>query len=363
MSPRLPAGGFAKDIIEWQRRHGRRNFPWQSDPTPYRVWVSEVMLQQTRASVAELYYQRFIDRFPDVDSLAAAGTDDVLALWSGLGYYARARSLHACARIVADEMEGAFPDTLDGLVSLPGIGRSTAGAILSLAFGKPHAVLDGNVARVLARIYAVEEPLRASAARNRMWELAESLLPRRNAAEYAQGMMDLGALICRARKPLCGKCPARRRCTAYEMGAVDRIPVKSRGLKKKEATFLFALILCKRHVLLVRRPEDSFWGGLLAPPIFDTARECRGFADRFRGQPPFRSVEPFTAVFSHMRIRFRPCLAETDRRLRMKGAKWTSLDSLDKTSLPSPVRRMLQAMAKANPGEPGSTQTGKRSHG
>ena len=230
----LPAG-FAARVIRWQHTHGRHGLPWQTND-PYRVWLSEVMLQQTQVATVLAYYPRFIDRFPDVRALAAAQLDDVLALWSGLGYYSRARNLHRCAQEVVAMHGGEFPRSAAQLESLPGIGRSTAAAIASFCFGERVASLDGNVKRVLARVLAFGEDLAQARGTSQLWEYAQELLPKRDLATampaYTQGLMDLGATLCMSRQPQCDACPVAGSCAARAEGRQLQYPVKSRKLRR-----------------------------------------------------------------------------------------------------------------------------------
>lgn len=348
--PPIPAG-FSGRVVRWQARCGRSGLPWQAAPSPYKTWVSEVMLQQTRASTVAPYFERFVARFPDARSLAAADLDEVLALWSGLGYYARARNLHGCARELAADRSGELPRTAAELVRLPGIGESTAGAILSLGFGEPAAVLDANVARVLARVFLVEEPVGSGAGRARLWSLARRLLPgRRDAAAYSQGMMDLGALVCLPKEPRCAKCPLRSLCAARREGAAERLPVKSRLPAKKELSLSLAVILHEGHVLLSRRPLDSFWGGLWVPPAFGSDRERRRFAARFgrAGRPRGAAgqLAAFETAFTHLRIRFAPRLTRARERMGADGAAWFRLDRLKEVGMPPAVRKLLEPLAR-----------------
>ena len=211
-------------MIAWFAQHGRKDLPWQQDPTPYRVWVSEIMLQQTQVRTVIPYYQRFMQAFPDLRALAAAPLDQVLHHWSGLGYYARARNLHRAAQRIRDDHAGRFPEDIEVVMRLPGIGRSTAGAVLSLACGQRHAILDGNVKRVLARFHAVEGWPGKTAVLEQLWALAEAATPQRDVAAYNQAMMDLGATLCRRGTPECPSCPLQSDCRACKLGRQSEFP-------------------------------------------------------------------------------------------------------------------------------------------
>jgi len=260
-------GDFASRVLDWFTDHGRHDLPWQTNPSPYRVWVSEIMLQQTQVTSVIPYFERFMARFPAVTDLAGASLDEVLHLWSGLGYYARARNLHRAAQVVRDHHAGRFPEDFDNVVALPGIGRSTAGAILALALGQRHPILDGNVRRVLCRHVGVEGRPGQAAVERTLWETAETLTPGSRVAEYTQAMMDIGATICRRGRPDCGACPVAADCVARRTGRQRDLPSPR---PKRERPLRFARMLLVTddagHVLLERRVSSGIWGGLWVFP-------------------------------------------------------------------------------------------------
>ena len=266
------AQNFAEAVIDWFEIHGRHDLPWQVDPSPYRVWISEIMLQQTRVGTVIPYFRRFMTRFPDVSVLAAADIDQVLHLWTGLGYYARARNLHKAARTIVEEHGGGFPDTVEELTRLSGIGPSTAGAILALAHGRRAPILDGNVKRVLARCYAVEGFPGNSKTRSELWTLAEELTPSKRVAAYTQGMMDLGATLCTRSNPDCPQCPLYDRCLARQRGEIDRFPGKrpAKTLPVRSVT-MFILQDREGRVLLEKRPPNGIWGSLYSLPQIENS--------------------------------------------------------------------------------------------
>ncbi len=258
---------FAGNLLAWFDRAGRHDLPWQADPSPYRVWVSEIMLQQTQVATVIPYFRRFTDRFPDVVSLADAALDEVLHLWSGLGYYARARNLHRAAAVIRDEHAGRFPERFEDVVRLPGIGRSTAGAILALSLGQRHAILDGNVKRVLARYYAVAGWPGRPAVERRLWELAEAHTPARRVAAYTQAIMDLGATVCRRGTPECGICPLSAGCRARQLDRIAEFPApRPRRERPLKHSRMLLLEDAQGAVLLEKRPPAGIWGGLWCPP-------------------------------------------------------------------------------------------------
>jgi A/G-specific adenine glycosylase len=271
---------MARAIVRWFAGHARP-LPWRSERTPYRVWISEVMAQQTRLATVVPYFERFVARFPDARALAAAPVDDVLALWAGLGYYRRARQLHAAARRLVERFGGELPAAPDRLRELPGVGPYIAGAIASLAFNLPAPILDGNVARVLSRVFAVAGDPARNPTRRRLWRLAEELLPAAAPRAFNEGLMELGALVCRPAAPLCTQCPLRRRCRAYADGRVNDFPQRTRRTKPKTAALAAALIRDARgRVLLIRNPNDGLFGGMWTAPQFAPARGLSPAAKR-----------------------------------------------------------------------------------
>ncbi|MEH6557934.1 MAG: A/G-specific adenine glycosylase [Oceanicoccus sp.] len=262
---------ISKRVLDWFEHSGRKDLPWQKGINPYRVWVSEIMLQQTQVSTVIPYFQKFMLEFPNIDALAAASDDQVMHLWTGLGYYSRARNLHKTAKIICQQHLGNFPDTVDGLVELPGIGRSTAGAIVSIAHQKPAAILDGNVKRVLARYQAIEGWPGKTTVLRELWQLAETLTPSVQVADYSQAMMDLGATICTRSKPICTRCPLNHDCIARQQGNTGDYPGKKP--KKIMPVKPTRMLLIRNHdneVLLEKRPPSGIWGGLWAFPQLDT---------------------------------------------------------------------------------------------
>jgi len=314
---------FAEQLVRWQRRHGRHDLPWQASRDPYRVWLAEVMLQQTQVATVIPYYRRFLECFPDVRALAAASQDEVLRQWSGLGYYARGRNLHAAAKAVL--AAGAFPSTPEGLRALPGVGRSTAAAIAVFAFGRRAAILDGNVKRVLARRFGVQ-------GEQRLWALAERLLPRRGLRAYTQALMDLGAAVCTRRRPQCAGCPVARGCVARREGRVNELPAPRarKALPLKRATWF--VHVHAGNVLLERRPVEGLWGGLWAFP-----------EKRLPGAAITRRLPELEHGFTHFRLRARPvlCSAVDDAR---PGQIWLALADAPQAAVPTPVRRVLRAL-------------------
>lgn len=262
-------------VVAWQAEHGRNHLPWQQTRDPYRVWLSEIMLQQTQVATVRGYYARFLERFPDVRALASASQEEVLALWSGLGYYSRARNLHRCAQVVVAQYGGAFPSTAVQLAELPGIGRSTAGAIASFCFAERVPILDANVRRVLTRVLGFSADLAVAAHERQLWEAAHALLPQRDLAVtmpgYTQGLMDLGATVCAVRKPSCLLCPLQPHCVASAQGEPERYPVRTRKLQRQaQSWWLLWLQDAQGRVYLQQRPPTGIWAGLYCLPVFDS---------------------------------------------------------------------------------------------
>jgi A/G-specific adenine glycosylase len=344
-------GDFAARVIAWQEGHGRHDLPWQNTRDPYRIWLSEIMLQQTQVSTVVPYYQRFLARCPDVAALAALATEDVMALWSGLGYYARARNLHRCAHVLVEQHGGQFPRTPEEIASLPGIGRSTAAAIAAFAYGTRAAILDGNVKRVLCRAFGIAGYPGEKAVENRLWELAESLLPESGIERYTQGLMDLGATVCTRSRPACLLCPLADTCAARRENRVADLPTRkpTKATPQRAAT-----VLILRHngaVMLEQRPPAGIWGGLLALP--ETESNGPSLADEVQRRfgldlGAVWELPPLHHAFTHFKLELRPLLCEVTPRARSAhegGGKWLVLSELDSAPLPAPVRRLLQAVA------------------
>ncbi len=269
---------FARRLLAWWDVHGRRDLPWQCERTPYRVWVAEIMLQQTRVSTVVPYFERFMARFPDPKSLARADLDDVLHLWSGLGYYARARNLHRAAGIVVRDHGGRLPDSVADIRRLPGIGRSTAAAIVAQSRGRRAAILDANVKRVLARRHRVTGAVSSAGTLDALWRLAESHTPAERVADYTQAIMDLGATVCRRRRPRCSACPVRIDCQAYAAGDPERYPEKpARRKRRLERSRFFVVVDPDGACLVEQRPPQGIWGGLWSPPQRDAGESVNGF--------------------------------------------------------------------------------------
>ena len=303
---------IAPPLLAWHARHGRHDLPWQRNPTPYRVWISEIMLQQTQVSTVVDYFDRFMQRFPDLLSLAAAPLDEVLHLWSGLGYYSRARNLHRAAQRVTVDYDGELPADAAVLATLPGIGRSTAAAIRALSAGERAAILDGNARRVLARVFAVTGLTTQSAVERRLWSLAEECTPQRDVAAYTQAIMDLGATVCVRRRPLCPLCPLATHCGARRTGRQHEIPApRPRSVRRKRAVVMLFAQLRDGSVLLERRAEHGVWGGLWCPPQFPSADAARLYAATrlvdAEVEPQSRTV--LRHAFSHFELEISPLLA------------------------------------------------------
>ncbi len=338
---------FAARVLDWHARHGRKDLPWFHDRTPYRVWVSEIMLQQTQVATVVPYYLAFMEAFPDVATLARAPLDEVLRHWSGLGYYARGRNLHRAAGLVVERHGGELPERFEDLVALPGIGRSTAGAILSLARGQRHAILDGNVKRVLARHHAVPGWPGTPAVAARLWELAEQHTPHHDVARYNQAMMDLGATVC-TRRPACERCPLAEDCRARALGDTAAYPGRRPPRARPEKHTHMALALWDGGVYLERRPAAGIWGGLWSLPEFAEAGEIADWCERCLGAPAaaLEHWEPLRHSFSHYDLDITPVavrlagpparLADTD------AAVWYRVDEAPGFGLAAPVKRLIE---------------------
>ena len=337
---------FATRIIQWQREHGRHDLPWQNTRDPYRIWVSEIMLQQTQVSAVIPYYQRFVARFRDVQALAAADEDEVLTHWSGLGYYARGRNLHRTARLIAERDGGTFPSDFDAVRALPGVGKSTAAAICVLAFGQRRAILDGNVGRVLARHAGIRGHPADKRVQDQLWQQAEALLPHSGIEAYTQGLMDLGAGPCRRRSPQCVACPVSGSCIALRDGLTAELPSPrpSRTLPQRETAML--ILMSRGEVLLEKRPASGIWGGLWSFPEAGEDR-IEGAALRYGAHPDrLRRLAVVDHGFTHFKLLIRPVLAQVARppRVQEPGQLWLSVDDALGAAIPAPVRRILREL-------------------
>ncbi|AOV15709.1 A/G-specific adenine glycosylase [Acidihalobacter aeolianus] len=344
---------FSERVLAWWRRHGRKDLPWQREPTPYRVWVSEIMLQQTQVGTVVGYFDRFMARFPDLEALATAPVDEVLGLWSGLGYYARARNLHRAAQ-EAHVLHGGLPADLEALAALPGIGRSTAGAILALGHGRPASILDGNVKRVLARHAGIDGWPGETAVLHRLWALAEERTPEHEAGPYAQAMMDLGATLCTRANPCCGDCPVAADCVAQREGRQRELPApKPRKTTPERETWMLLLYDAAGAVLLERRPPSGIWGGLWSLPEAASADEADARARELAGRTPatWQALPPFRHAFTHFRLRIHP-LAGRLHGPAAVGVKdtaqvWYKPGQPPPGGIPAPVASLLEQPARA----------------
>ena len=342
-----PIPSFAARVVRWQRHHGRHDLPWQRTRDAYRIWLSEVMLQQTQVATVVPYFERFIARFPAVADLAAASEDEVLALWSGLGYYARARNLHRAARMVVERHGGAFPARFEDLVHLPGVGRSTAGAVAAFAGGERRAILDGNVRRVLARHAGIDGDTTSAATLARLWSEAEARLPRRASIEaYTQGVMDLGAELCGVRNPACTLCPVAEDCVARREQRVGELPGRRARAAVRRRQVAMLVVISRGEVLLEKRPSSGIWGGLWSLPEAPVDGDPEaGLRSRF-GITAARvaPLEPFEHAFTHFTLEVTPWRIEIRKPPAIaaeKGTTWLSLGDISGAALPSPVKKLL----------------------
>lgn len=351
--------GVAGRVIAWQQAEGRHALPWQRTRDPYRVWLSEVMLQQTQVATVLGYYARFLERFPDVAALAAAPLDEVLGLWSGLGYYSRARNLHRCAQAVVQDHGGRFPASAAALTTLPGIGRSTAAAIAAFCFGERVAILDGNVKRVLSRVLAFDGDLAQAAQERRLWDAATRLLPEAGIEAYTQGLMDLGAGLCSVRAPACLVCPLHSVCAAGRAGEAERYPVKTRKLRRGRRETRWPSLAWRGRLWLVQRPHEGIWAGLWSlPELAVPGDDGSAGPDPLAGCPGEHRVLPaFTHVLTHLDWRLHPlqhrlpddldeaqATAWAQRLPEGERGRWVDRDALPALGLPAALRKLLPSL-------------------
>jgi A/G-specific adenine glycosylase len=346
--PAAAAAAFPTRLIRWHKRHGRHDLPWQGTTDPYRIWISEIMLQQTQVAAVIPYFERFMESFPDVRSLARASADEVMQHWSGLGYYSRARNLHAAAKIIVAEHGGEFPQTAAGIQTLPGIGRSTAAAIAAFAFGERAAILDGNVKRVLCRAFGIAGFPGDKKIENILWTLADSLLPRAGIDIYTQALMDLGATLCTRGKPACECCPLNTDCVAYRDGKTGVLPTPRPKKAVPKRTTAMLIVLHEDKVLLELRPPTGIWGGLWSLPEADLDADWQSLCQTRYGAHIAKTekLAPLTHGFTHFTLTIQPVLCAAMGALTAigePGRRWFARDEISGAALPAPVKRLLTA--------------------
>jgi A/G-specific adenine glycosylase len=345
---------FSNQLVSWYQLHGRKTLPWQLDKSPYKTWLSEVMLQQTQVATVIPYFQRFVSRFPDINALAAAQLDDVLHLWTGLGYYARARNLHKAAQTMVAQYQGAFPTQFEQVLALPGVGRSTAGAVLSLALGQHFPILDGNCKRVLARFAAVDGWSGTKAIEQQLWQLAAQITPKHTVTEFNQAMMDLGATLCSRSKPRCVDCPLKLKCKAALSGEQALYPGKKAKKALPEKQSFWLLLQYDNQVLLQQRPASGLWGGLFGFIEFDTAREREQYVVMQCLQVKHSEEQAgFRHTFSHFHLWIQPQLV-TLKQLpgavqQQSAPTWFTLDAIPQVGLSAPAKYLFQQLLASEP--------------
>ena len=361
----IPADPFASSVIDWQRQHGRHALPWQKTQDAYRIWLSEIMLQQTQVAAVIPYYQKFLQHFPDVAALAAAPVEQVMSHWSGLGYYTRARNLHACAKQVVAQFDGRFPDDPQLLAQLPGIGRSTAAAIAAFAYGTRAAIMDGNVKRVFCRVFGIDGVPSTRAVELQLWQRAEHLMPVDAIGAYTQGLMDLGATVCKRSQPECTRCPLAERCVALATNRVELLPQRKpkKVLPQRFTTML--VVVYGNDILLQQRPDNGIWGGLLSLPELralpqadaTTVNNSVGSDCIRTAVAPFGEVStiaalmPFAHGFTHFRLDIAPYLVTLSRRLSIVAEAdhvWLPAARVAGAPLPAPVKKLLTGLFGAD---------------
>ena len=348
---------FADALIGWQKQHGRHQLPWQGTRDAYRIWLSEIMLQQTQVATVIPYYARFLDSFPDVAALAAAPTETVMAHWSGLGYYTRARNLHRCAQQVVSNHAGRFPSDPETLASLPGIGKSTAAAIAAFAYGARAAILDGNVKRVFCRVFGVEGFPGQAAVEKHLWQRAEAMLPEREIEAYTQGLMDLGATLCTRTRPACDRCPMQSRCIAHASGRTSELPARKPKKAIPEKSTVMLVVVHKDQILMEQRPPEGIWGGLLSLPELnrlsseysdvDLDEQLALALSSFGDIDEIMMLSSFVHGFTHYRLSVMPVHVTLRQRYVMAAQsdyQWRALAQISEAALPSPVRKLLATL-------------------
>ena len=349
---------FSQKLLKWFQKHGRKNLPWQKNKTPYRVWLSEIMLQQTQVNTVIPYYLKFIKSFPDITSLANAPQDEVLHLWTGLGYYARARNLHKTAQIICNEHAGKFPDSSEALQSLPGIGRSTAGAILSFANGQNHAILDGNVKRILARHYLIEGWTASSKTQKKLWTLIEKITPEKHCDDFNQALMDLGSSLCSRSKPQCQQCPLNTSCKAYKSNLTKCYPTpKAKTIKPEKSTYLLMIMPEMNKILLEQRPQQGIWGGLWSFPQCQTLDDIHYWLDnkQFKTMGEMEFYPEFRHSFTHFHLNITAVkiLIKTPEVFTIheglnNNFVWYQPSKALKLGMPTPITKLISQIVSIN---------------
>lgn len=343
---------LSQKILKWFDKHGRHDLPWQKNINAYRVWVSEIMLQQTQVTTVIDYFERFMKRFPTLSKLANAPLDEVFELWSGLGYYARAKNLHKTAQIIHTQYRGKFPTTYDAVLALPGIGQSTAGAILSISTHQRYPILDGNVKRVLSRHFAIEGWYGNPKTLEQLWALSEKITPKDRVADYTQAIMDLGATVCTRTQPKCTVCPIASTCEAKKLDKVKLYPMsKPKSKIPTRATTILILISRKHHcILLEKRPMKGIWGGLWSLPECPLQTNIKEWCTKMfkLSLKEMRSWEPFRHTFTHFHLNIHPILCEVKDQPKPKitdlNYEWYPIEKASNLGLPAPIRRLIEAV-------------------
>lgn len=342
---------FHNHLIAWFKQHGRTTLPWQQSPTPYHIWISEIMLQQTQVKTVIPYFNRFITRFPNIQSLTFASIDDIMALWAGLGFYSRARNLHACAKVILRDHGGQFPDEIIALQNLPGIGRSTAGAILAFGFQKRASILDANVKRIHTRIHAIKGFVNDKKIEKKLWAIAETYTPRSNISEYTQAIMDLGALVCTPKQPSCHCCPMNKLCQAHKLGCETDFPQKKPAKTRPVRVIFLLLLKYGNKIMLEKRPPVGIWSNLFSLPEYDGERKTirsfikKQYALHLLNQ---KNLPSFRHTFSHFHLDITPILIKVSPIKEILKDQnqiiWQNKQELTKKGLPQPIKKLLLSL-------------------
>ena len=338
---------FSRPLLKWWHAHGRKDLPWQQDPSVYKTWISEIMLQQTQVITVIPYFKKFIKTFPSVTSLAEASEDQVMSHWSGLGFYSRARNLHKSAKIIVDQYKGIIPKRLEELIALPGIGRSTAGAILSLSSIAPSPILDGNVKRVLTRFFNISGDLKLSKTNNKLWSLAIECLPEKDYSVYTQAIMDLGATICTSKKPQCEICPVKKNCKAFEKNLVSLLPTKTIKKKKPKQTVFFLILKDQdNNIFLEKRENKGIWGGLWSFPELGSNKNIEQWCNNI--SQDIKKIEYGKIInhgFSHFDLEITPVVIDIKNTMTLEDhhVRFTK-KQISKLGVPKPVKSLINQL-------------------
>ena len=333
---------FSENLISWQKNFGRHDLPWQKNISPYRVWISEMMLQQTQVKTVLPYFERFMEKYPTLKDLSKSDLDDILKIWTGLGYYRRAEYIHKTSKIIKEKHNSIFPENYEEMIQLPGIGRSTAGAIMSIAFKKKYPILDGNVKRVIKRFFAIHDD---NGNDKKLWQFSENLVPKNNNDIYTQAIMDLGATLCTKKNPTCDECPVRLKCKSHKNNLINVIPIRGKKIKKKEKELYYLMIIKNKNFILMKKnPKNGIWANLWMPIEFSNRKEIREFLKNSKISKNVQYLEKFNHHLTHLKLKINICFVNIDKFSNYGEFSWKNI--YDNIATSKPIFEVIQKLAE-----------------